>query len=117
MTKPNSEVDAYINKFEGDPKERLLTLRTLITNAVPDAEEGIMYGLVGYKYNKKPLVYFGSFPNHTGFYATPQGHAEFAEDLSKYKQGKGSVQFPHNQPLPTELVARMVKFNKRKLES
>lgn len=115
MAKQNPEVEAYINKFEGEPKERLKTLRTLITNTVPEAEEGIMYGLVGYKLNKKPLVYFGGFPHHTGFYATPQGHGAFAEELGRYKQGKGSVQFPHDQPLPVSLITRMVQFKKEQL--
>lgn len=116
-------VDEYIGQFEGDVKARLFTLRDIITAEAPEApeapeaEEGMMYGLVGYKLRKKPLVYFGGFARHIGFYATPQGHAEFADDLAKYKQGKGSVQFPLDQPLPTELVRRMVRHNKQKLES
>lgn len=110
-----SEVDEYINQFEGEAKSRLLKLREIIKSEVPEADEGIMYGLVGYKLNKKPLVYFGAFPHHIGFYATPEGHAGFSEELSKYKQGKGSVQFPLDQPLPEDLVKRMVSFKKQQL--
>ena len=58
----------------------------------------------------KPLVYFAGFKNHIGFYATPTGHAEFAKELSKYKHGKGSVQFPVDKPLPLELIGKIVKF-------
>lgn len=109
-------VDEYIGQFDGEVKTRLLQLREIITTEVPEAQEDMMYGLVGYKLRKKPLVYFGGFAHHIGFYATPQGHEAFADDLAKYKQGKGSVQFPLDQPLPTELVHRMVQYNKQKLE-
>lgn len=108
-------VDDYINQFDGEARSRLITIRELITSNVPEAEEGIMYGLVGYKLRKKPLVYFGAFQGHIGFYATPQGHDEFTEELSGYKQGKGSVQFPLDQPLPIDLIHRMVQFKKAQL--
>lgn len=108
-------VDDYIDQFDGETKARLLELRNIITAEVPDAVESLSYGLVGYKLNKKPLVYFGGFAHHIGFYATPQGHEAFARDLSKYKQGKGSVQFPLDQPLPVELITRMVQFKKQQL--
>ena len=63
-----------------------------------------------YKLNKKPLVYFAAFKNHIGFYATPTGHSEFKNELSLYKQGKGSVQFPLNQKIPYQLIEKIVKF-------
>jgi len=56
------------------------------------------------------LVYFAAFKNHIGFYATPSGHDEFQAELSKYKQGKGSVQFPLDQPMPYQLMERIIKF-------
>lgn len=108
---PNT-VDEYINSFNGEAKARLQQLRTLVTTEVPDAQESIMYGLVGYKLQGKPLVYFGGFDRHTGFYATPNGHEAFKEELSKYKQGKGSVQFPLDQPLPVDLIKRMILFRR-----
>lgn len=110
-----SDVDTYIDQFNDGVKERLLTIRKIVLAEVPEAQEGIMYGLVGYKLNNKPLVYFGGFTNHIGFYATPQGHEQFITELSPYKQGKGSVQFPLDQPLPTELIRRMVQHRKANL--
>lgn len=107
-----NDVDRYISQFSGEVHERLLKIRRLVLTEVPEAEEGIMYGLIGYKLNNKPFVYFGGFANHIGFYATPQGHERFAEELSLYKQGKGSVQFPHDKPLPIELIKRMVRYRK-----
>lgn len=111
------DVAAYIQSFSGDTKNRLLKMREIIQTEVPDAEEGIMYGLVGYKFHGKPLVYFGGFEHHVGFYATPQTHETFATELASYKQGKGSVQFPHSQTLPVDLIAKMVQRKKQELEA
>jgi uncharacterized protein YdhG (YjbR/CyaY superfamily) len=72
--------------------------------------ESIAYGMPAYKINGKPLVYFAGYKKHIGFYATPSGHTEFADELSKYKQGKGSVQFPLDKPIPYELIRRIVAF-------
>jgi uncharacterized protein YdhG (YjbR/CyaY superfamily) len=109
----NEEVESYINQFDGDVKTRMLQLRKLIKEEAPEAAESISYGLVGYKFNGKPLVYFGGFKNHVGFYATPNSHEAFAEEFSKYKQGKGSVQFPLDQPLPAELIKRVIEYRKQ----
>lgn len=110
-----STVDEYINQFDGEVKARLLQVRELVQAEVPEATESISYGLIGYKLNKEPLVYFGGFQNHIGLYAAPNGHEAFAEDFSKYKQGKGSVQFPLTQPLPIDLIQRVVAYRKEQV--
>lgn len=103
-------VNEYIVTFPEEIQQILKTIRAVITESAPEAEESISYGMPAYKLNKKPLVYFAAFKNHIGFYATPSGHSQFAEELSKYKQGKGSVQFPIDQPMPLDLIRRIVKF-------
>lgn len=108
-------VEQYIAQFDGDIKKRLEVLRALVRSMAPEAEESVAYGLPAYKLNGKPLVYFGGFPKHIGFYATPNGHEAFREEFAKYKQGKGSVQFPHDQPLPVDLIKRVVQFRKFQL--
>ena len=62
------------------------------------------------------LVYFAGYEKHIGFYATPTGHEEFKKELSIYKTGKGSVQFPLDQPLPLSLIAKIVKYKIKKNE-
>jgi len=96
--------------FPEELRERLNILRNIIKKNAPNAEEGISYGMPAYKSNKKPLVYFACYPKHIGFYATPTGHEKFKKELSSYTQGKGSVQFPHEKPIPFELVEKMIKF-------
>lgn len=74
------------------------------------------YGLPAYKLRGKPLVYFGGYEHHVGFYATPNGHEAFRAEFAKYKQGKGSVQFPNDQPLPIELVKRVVRYRREQIQ-
>lgn len=105
-----SEVDEYITGFAPAVQERLQLVRQTILKYAPEAVESIAYGMPAYKLNKRPLVYFGAFAHHIGFYATPTGHESFKKELSAYKQGKGSVQFPHDTPLPLDLIGRIVKF-------
>lgn len=105
-----NKVDQYILKFPAETQEILQQVRQLIKITAPDAVESIAYGMPAYKTHGKPLVYFAGYKNHLGFYATPTGHEAFAEDLSAYKQGKGSVQFPLDQAIPYALIKRIVAF-------
>jgi len=107
------EVTAYIATFPAPVQERLEAIRRIILEQAPEALEGIAYGMPAYKLCGRPLVYFAGFPRHIGFYATPSGHEAFAAELAAYRKGKGSVQFPHDRPLPLDLIARMVVFRAR----
>lgn len=105
-----NEVDIYIDQFPSNVREKLSDIRNVIKQNAPEANESFAYGMPAYKLNGRPLVYFAGFKNHIGFYATPTGHEEFKNELAGYKQGKGSVQFPLNEPMPLELVKRIVQF-------
>ncbi len=112
-----NDVDKYIASFPEAVQSHLLKIRKIIKEKAPNAIESISYGMPGYKLNGKPLVYFAGYPGHVGFYATPTGHAEFAAELSIYKQGKGSVQFPLSKPVPFELIERIVEFRVKENEN
>lgn len=105
-----SKIDQYISAFPPETQEILQKVRQLILATAPDAVESIAYGMPAYKTHGKPLVYFAGYKHHLGFYATPTGHEAFTEELSAYKQGKGSVQFPLDQDIPFDLIRRMVAF-------
>lgn len=105
-----SDIETYIQQFPDEVQEILQTIRKLINDNAPGANEHFAYGMTAFKLYKKPLVYFAAFKNHIGFYATPSGHTEFQEELSKYRHGKGSVQFPLDKPIPYKLIERIVKF-------
>ena len=108
--KKAEDVDTYIADFPKETQAILNQVRATIKAAAPDAVECIAYAMPAFKLNGHPLVYFAGYAGHIGFYATPTGHSEFAEELSKFKQGKGSVQFPLSQPMPLDLIERIVKF-------
>ncbi len=103
-------VDECLFGFLPKTQIKLQGIRKIIENNAQASVERIAYGIPAYTLNKKPLVYFGGFAKHIGFYATPSGYERFKEKLSGYNHGKGSVQFPLNLPLPAELIAEIVKF-------
>jgi uncharacterized protein YdhG (YjbR/CyaY superfamily) len=114
MNKPTN-IDEYIAGFPKEVQAILEQVRATIRKAAPDAEEAISYGIPTFRLNKTYLVYFAGFKNHIGFYATPTGHEAFQEELSGFKQGKGSVQFPLAQPMPLDLIVRIVQFRREQI--
>ncbi|HSI75444.1 MAG TPA: DUF1801 domain-containing protein [Lunatimonas sp.] len=105
-----TSISDYIAAFPAEVRDVLSQIRTIILETAPDAEEGFAYQMPSYKTYGKPLVYFAAFENHIGLYATPTGHDAFKERLAGYKQGKGSVQFPLDQPIPYKLIREIVAF-------
>lgn len=103
-------IDAYIAGFPIETQTILIKIRDLILELAPNAEEGISYGMSAYKTYKKPLVYFAGYKSHIGLYATPSGPEKFKQELSTYKQGKGSVQFPLDKPIPYDLISKIIKY-------
>ncbi len=110
MNIPPKNSDTYIAGFPEEVQNILETIKATIKKAAPESQETVAYGMPAFKLNGKPLVYFGGYKNHIGFYATPTGHTKFEKELSRYKQGKGSVQLPLNEPMPLDLIAKIVKF-------
>jgi uncharacterized protein YdhG (YjbR/CyaY superfamily) len=110
-TTPNAgSIDEYIAGFPPEVQARLTQVRELIRATAPDATETISYAIPTFDLNGKHLVHFAAFAKHVGFYPIPTGMEEFKEELEPYKQGKGSVQFPLDEPLPLDLIRRIVEF-------
>lgn len=103
-------IDEYIAEFPPATREVLEQLRSLIRELAPQATETISYSIPTFDLNGKHLVHFAGYAKHVGLYPTPSGMEQFKADLAKYKTGKGSVQFPLGQPLPTDLIRRIVEF-------
>ncbi len=102
-------IDEYIIGFPADVREHLQQIRETIKNAAPQAKEKISYGMPTFYLNGN-LIHFAGYKNHIGLYPDPQGIDAFKVELSIYKGAKGSVQFPLNQPMPLDLIARIVNF-------
>lgn len=109
MSEGPASVDAYIAAFPPEVAERLVLMRQTIRDAAPAATELINYGVPTYQLHGN-LVHFAAYTKHTGFYPAPSAMTAFEDQLTGYKRAKGSVQFPHNRPLPLDLVREMVLF-------
>jgi uncharacterized protein YdhG (YjbR/CyaY superfamily) len=101
--------EQYAHRFPRDVQRHLKTMRRTIHQAAPEAQETISYRMPAFKL-KRILVWYGAHAEHIGFYPGAAAIAAFKRELSAYKSAKGSVQFPFDEPLPLDLVSRMVKF-------
>jgi uncharacterized protein YdhG (YjbR/CyaY superfamily) len=102
-------IDAYIAGFPPDVQEILEKIRLTIRKAAPGAEEAIKYQMPTFTLHGN-LVHFAAFKSHIGFYPVPTGIEKFKKELAAYEGGKGSVQFPLDQPIPYGLIRKIVKF-------
>jgi len=102
-------IDEYIHSFPEHIQKKLEELREAIKEQAPQAQEKISYQMPTFFLNGN-LVHFAAYSEHIGFYPTPSGIDAFKSELSKYKNAKGSVQFPIEEPLPIELIKKIVKF-------
>ena len=105
----SKDIDKFIAGFPKEVQEMLEKVRETIREAAPEAEETINYGIPTFTL-KGNLVHFSGFKNHIGFYPTPSGIEKFKKELSAYEMAKGSVKFPLDQPVPYDLITKIVKF-------
>jgi uncharacterized protein YdhG (YjbR/CyaY superfamily) len=105
-----TEIDEYIAEFPPETQPVLREVRELIRASAPEATETISYAMPTFDLNGRHLVHFAGYARHIGFYPIPTGMEAFKEELSRYKTGKGSIQFPLDQPLPRDLIRRIVEF-------
>lgn len=110
--KPDN-IDEYIAGFGRETQKALKLIRASVRKAAPKAEETISYAIPAYRLDGKWLIYFAGFKNHVSVYPAPRAHSEFRGELAKYKGGKGTVQFPLDEPIPTDLITRIAKFRAR----
>jgi len=102
-------MDEYIAAFPKEVQDILEKMRGTIRESAPQAEEAMSYGIPTFKLNGN-LVHFAAYKNHIGFYPTPSAIVAFKKELSPYRQAKGSVQFPIDQPIPFDLVKKIVRY-------
>lgn len=106
----------YLRKLSEPACLRLIEVLQLIEASFPDATLDWAYQMPAFKYKGKPLMYAAGYAKHTGVYALPNTHQAFAAQLAAFKQGKGSVQFPHDLLLPHPLLLDMLTHRKREID-
>jgi uncharacterized protein YdhG (YjbR/CyaY superfamily) len=114
--KPNrpapKNIDEYIAGFPRDVQKILEQIRRTVRRAAPEAEEAIKYQMPTFVLDGN-LIHFGAFKNHVGLYPVPRGVEGF-EELSRYEGEKSTVRFPLDQPMPLDLISRVVKYRAQK---
>ncbi len=106
---PWISINQYIDSFPEATKKKLVQMKKIIRKNAPQAEEKISYAIPTFFLNGN-LVHFAGFDKHIGFYPGPTGISAFQKQIAKYTYAKGSVQFPLDQPLPTQLIEKIVQF-------
>ena len=104
------DIDDYIADFPNDVQEIMKKIRATIRKAAPDATETISYKMPTFNLNGHYLVYFAAYKKHIGMYPVPAGDEEFRQEIAAYQTGKGTLQFPLEQPIPYKLITKIVKF-------
>jgi uncharacterized protein YdhG (YjbR/CyaY superfamily) len=111
MPRPTAAtVDDYIAGFPPETRAVLEEIRALIRAEAPDADETISYAIPTFDLHGRHLCHFAAFKDHLSFFPTGSGADAFAGELKAYKGGRGTVQLPYGQPLPADLIRRMVAY-------
>lgn len=109
MVEPLAEIDTYIAGFPPEVSDVLTRIRATIGAAAPDSVEAISYGMPTYKLHGRNLVHFAGWASHVGLYPAPSGIAAVADELAPYKVSKGSIRFELSEPIPYDLITRIVE--------
>jgi uncharacterized protein YdhG (YjbR/CyaY superfamily) len=105
-----NSIDEYIATFPEETQKLLEEVRGTIKAVVPDAREKISYQIAAFELNGKNLVHFAGWKNHISMYPIPSGTEAFNKEVSQYADGKGTIRFPIDKPLPLKLITKIVKF-------
>jgi uncharacterized protein YdhG (YjbR/CyaY superfamily) len=103
-----STVDEYVGSFEEPARAVLQSVRTLIRAVIPDGVETISYGIPTITLDGRYVVYFAGWRHHVSLYPIPDGDQALATELHPYRSGKGTLRFPLDQPIPADLIRRVV---------
>jgi uncharacterized protein YdhG (YjbR/CyaY superfamily) len=113
---PPRNIDEYIASCPPEVRAVLEKILQTIRKAAPRAEEAISYNMPAFTQGGV-LAYFAAFKKHIGFYPPVRGDAKLLKALSIYTGEKGSLRFPLDQPIPYDLIARIVKLKVKQNEA
>ncbi len=104
-------LDEYIAACPPNSQAYLREIRNLIRVLVPDAKEKISYQIACFELNGMNLIHFAGWKKHVSLYPVPAGSEAFGRQIAKYVDGKGTLKFPLDEPLPLGLIERVVKLH------
>jgi uncharacterized protein YdhG (YjbR/CyaY superfamily) len=104
-------VTEYIAAKPRDVQVILKRVRRTIRQALPAADEVISYQIPAYKLNGVAVLYFAGWKQHYSLYPANEALvAAFKDELAQYELSKGTIRFPLSEPVPMNLIERIVKF-------
>ena len=106
-----TSIDEYIAASPEERHERLQEIRAAIKAIAPDAKEKISYQIAAFELNGKNLIHFAGWKKHISLYPIPAGDEAFEKAASKYADGKGTMKFPLDEPMPMKLVTKVIKLH------
>jgi len=105
-----TSIDEYIAACPEQTHERLQEIRAAIKKIAPEAKEKISYQIAAFELNGRNLIHFAGWKKHVSLYPIPAGDEAFEKSIAKYADGKGTVKFPLDEPLPLKLIHQIVKY-------
>lgn len=114
--KHETTVDAYIAAANPDVRATLKAVRAMIRKTIPDAQEGIAYGMPAYMWKSKPLFYFAAMKGHLGLYPTPGPIRVCADALGDFSTSKGCVRVPYDSTIPAKLIRALLVARKKEIQ-
>lgn len=102
-------IEAYHAAAAPEVRHLLEQVYAAVRHAAPDAEPCISYGMPAFRL-QGALVYYAACRHHIGFYPTPSGILHFRRELARYTTSRGAIQFPLSEPIPVDLIEKMVRF-------
>jgi uncharacterized protein YdhG (YjbR/CyaY superfamily) len=106
-----TSVEEYISSFPEDVQKILEEIRGIIKATAPDAKEKISYQIAAFELNGRNLIHFAGWKNHISIYPIPSGTDAFNKEISQYVDGRGTLKFPLDKPLPMKLIGKVVKLH------
>jgi uncharacterized protein YdhG (YjbR/CyaY superfamily) len=109
-------IDEYIASFSPEVQSILEKIRLTIREAAPEAEEKISYQMPSFALMGN-LIHFAAFKKHIGLFPPVEGDEKLKAEIAPYRGEKGNLKFPLDEPIPYDLIRRVVKFRvKEQLE-
>lgn len=105
----SQEITEYLNSLDGQKRATLQELRETILQIIPDADEGLSYGLPAFRLQGKVVAGFAAFKNHLSY--MPHSGSVFPElkdDVASYSASKGVLRFSIDECLPKQLVQKLI---------
>lgn len=110
------DVDEYLAAAPEPHRSTLTSMRTTIGSLLPDAVEGIAYGVPCFKVAGKGVAGFGYSRDHCSYYPMSGSITkEMGDALAGYVTTKGSIHFATDEPLPAELVQFLIGARQREI--